>query len=407
MTTGGDLLDEAKTPAATAAPARVRARRRARARTVFGRLVHVAVVLLLVSFVTSLLLVLVPGDPAITVAGTDATPAEIAQVRDELGLDQPPLARYGQWISDVVRGDFGTSLFPPRQSVTEAILSRLPVTIELTLVAIGLALLMAVPLAMLCALRPGGRIDRVVGNIASAAISIPSFLGALLLIFLFVFRPELVRTVLLAGAVAIAAWVAWSALRRARTEMAEDRRGTLARAALVAAAVLLAGALLYAFWPELPRQGFVRWTDPEGIGGNLRSIFLPALALALPEGAVFLRVLRSDMIGTLREDFVLAARAKGMSTRHILLREVLRPSSFSLITVAGVSLGRLFGGAVVVEAIFRLPGMGTLVVQGVTNKDFPVVQGAVLVLATIYIGLNLLIDATYAYLDPRIRRVRR
>lgn len=406
MTTGGDLLDEAA-PAAPPPAARAGARRRARVLTVLGRLVHVAVVLLLVSFVTSLLLVLVPGDPAITVAGTDATPAEIQAVREELKLDQPPLARYGEWISRVLHGDFGTSLIPPRQSVGEAILSRLPVTIELTLVAIGLALLMAVPLAMLAALRPGGRFDRVAGNLASAAISIPSFLGALLLIFLFVFRPELVRGALLAGGVALAAWVGWSALRRARTELPEDRRRTLTRAALVAAAALATGALLFQFWPEFPRQGFVRWSDPEGLGENLRSVFLPALALALPEGAVFLRVLRSDMIATLKEDFVLAARAKGMPDRHILFREVLRPSSFSLITVAGVSLGRLFGGAVVVEAIFRLPGMGTLVVQGVTNKDFPVVQGAVLVLAAIYIGLNLLIDTTYAYLDPRIRRVRR
>lgn len=372
-----------------------------------GRLAHVTAVLLLVSFATSLLLVLVPGDPAITVVGTDATPAEIAAVREELNLDQSPIARFGTWITNVVRGDFGTSLVPPRQSVTEAILSRLPVTVELTLVAIGLALLIAVPLAMWSAIRPGSRLDRIVGNFSYAAISVPSFLGALLLIYLFVFRPELMRTAFLIAAVALAVSLLYSAVRRASGEVPEDRRRTLVQRGVAVAVVLAVGIGLYLVWPDFPRQGFVRWTDPAGIRENLRSVFLPALALALPEAAVFLRVLRSDMIATLREDFVLAARAKGMSTAHILFREVLRPSSFSLITVAGVSLGRLFGGAVVVEAIFRLPGMGTLIVNGVTNKDFPVVQGAVLVLAAIYVGLNLLIDAAYAYLDPRIRRVSR
>jgi peptide/nickel transport system permease protein len=381
-----------------------RSRHWSRVGTVLGRLLHVATVLFLVSFATSLLLVLVPGDPAISVVGADASPAEIAAARTELHLDQSPISRFGTWISHVVRGDFGTSLIPPRQEVGAAILSRLPVTIELTLIAIGLALLIAVPLAMWSAARPHSRLDRVIGNISYAAISIPGFLGALLLIFLFVFRPEMVRNALLIGSVALAVWQLYSGVRRARGQVPEDRSGTLIHVGAFAVAVLILGVLLYLVWPDFPRQGFVRWTDPAGVPENLRSVFLPALALALPEGAVFLRVLRSDMIATLQEDFVLAARAKGMSTWHILFREVLRPSSFSLITVAGVSLGRLFGGAVVVEAIFRLPGMGTLIVQGVTNKDFPVVQGAVLVLAAIYVGLNVVIDAAYAYLDPRIRR---
>jgi peptide/nickel transport system permease protein len=403
VTAGGDLLEQAPPPSPTATP---RGNGRRLARTVLGRLGHVAIVLLLVSFVTSLLLVLVPGDPAISVVGPDATPAEIEAVRAQLNLDQNPLERFATWISQAARGDLGTSLIPPRQGVGDAIAARLPVTVELTLVAIGLALLIAVPLAMWSAIRPGSRLDRVVGNLSYAAISVPSFLGALLLIFVFVFRRDLVRDVFALAAIAVAAWLIVIGLRRAGRELPEDRRRTLVRFAVGVVVVLAVGALLYLLWPTFPRQGFSRWTDSAGVPANLRSIFLPALALALPEAAVFLRVLRSDMIATLREDFVLAARTKGMPTAHILFREVLRPSSFSLITVAGVSLGRLFGGAVVVEAIFRLPGMGTLIVNGVTNKDFPVVQGAVLVLAVIYVGINLVIDALYAYLDPRIRRVR-
>ena len=161
-----------------------------------------------------------------------------------------------------------------------------------------------------------------------------------------------------------------------------DGRG-IAWSFAVAAVVLLAGLVLFAFWPEFPRQGFDRITSGKGLAANLRTAFLPALTLALTEVAVFSRLLRSDMMTTLQEDYVLSARAKGMPTHRVLVRDALRPSSFSLITLAGVSLGRLLGGTVIVETIFNLPGMGRLIVQdGVIPKDFTVVQGSVLVIAT-------------------------
>jgi peptide/nickel transport system permease protein len=163
--------------------------------------------------------------------------------------------------------------------------------------------------------------------------------------------------------------------------------------------------LAFFWWPSFPRQGFSRLTGEDGLAENLRTTFLPALTVALSEIAVFTRLLRSDMISTLQEDYILAANAQGKPLWRILFRDALRPSSFSLMTVAGVSLGRLIGGTVIVETIFNLPGMGRLIIQeGVVVNDFPIVQGGVLVIALFYVILNALVDISYAALDPRIRR---
>jgi peptide/nickel transport system permease protein len=158
-------------------------------------------------------------------------------------------------------------------------------------------------------------------------------------------------------------------------------------------------------WRLFPLGQWARPTE-KGWITNLKYAFLPALTLALNEAAVFTRLLRSDMIATLQEDYILAAKAKGMPTRHILLREALRPSSFSLITLAGVSLGRLIGGTVIVEGVFALPGVGRTVIDAATKSDYKLVQGGVLIIAVIYILLNLFVDLMYSYLDPRIRRGR-
>jgi len=178
----------------------------------------------------------------------------------------------------------------------------------------------------------------------------------------------------------------------------------------ILAALLVAGLTVWVFtaWPSFDRQGFSRITSDEGIRENLRDTFLPALTVALTEIAIFMRLLRSDMMATLQEDFILASRAKGLSTRRILFRHALRPSSFSLITLSGVAFGRLIGGTVIVETIFRLRGMGSFIVtDGVNKSDYTVVQGGVLVLATVYVLLNTSVDIAYNYLDPRIRRGRR
>ncbi len=363
-------------------------------------------VLLIVSFGTFLLLEIVPGDPVVAVLGPDASPEDYARVTHQLGLDKPFAERYFSWLGNAITGDLGNSVIRPSTTVASLIAARLPVTLEIAALSLGMALLIAVPLGIVTAYRANSRFDRASSGATSALISIPPFVSALLLIYLFVFNPDIPRWIVFVALLALGAWTALATRRAAQ-------RGDLSRSGLVwqlviGAAIALLGVLLFVRWPSFPRQGFVRITEGEGIGANLRTAFLPALTLALTELAVFSRLLRSDMMTTLQEDYVLSARAKGMPTSRVLVRDALRPSSFSLITLAGVSLGRLLGGTVIVETIFNLPGMGRLIVQdGVIPKDFTVVQGSVLVIATMYVLVNAAVDLSYFALDPRIRRGRR
>lgn len=366
-----------------------------------GKLLRLVPIVLLVSLGSFLLLELVPGDPALAVLGDSATPERYQEVRTELGLDRPVAERYGDWLGGVVTGDFGRSVVPPVQDVSSMIEARLPVTLEIAVLAMLLSLAVSVPLGMWTAHRAGSPLDTAVGGGAFAAISMPSFLSALVLVFFLIFNRGPTRLLVAAAGLALAAGVAVHAVRSARREGAWERSHRLALAG--AAALAVVGVVLAVALPVFPRQGFVRLTDG-GLVENLRSAFLPALTLALIEGAVFMRVLRNDMVGTLQEDFVLAARAKGMSTPHVLVRDALRPSSFSLVTVAGVTLGRLLGGTVIVETVFRVPGMGSMLVDAIQTKDFPVVQASVMVLALLFVLVNTVVDLSYAYLDPRIRR---
>lgn len=291
-----------------------------------------------------LLIDLTPGDPAATILGDNATPQQIAVLRDQLGLDKPLLVRYAEWLGHLARGDFGTSI-RSQQPVLDAILERLPVTLELAVLAQIIAFAVVLPLALYTAYRAGGRADRLANVVTSGLVSMPPFLTALLLVFVFALT-------------------------------------------------------LRAF----PATGWVRLSeDPVG---NLSSAFLPALTLALTELAVLTRVLRSDLIATLQEDFILSAKAKGLPTWYVLLRHALRPSSFSLITLAGLGLGRLIGGAVIVETLFALPGIGQLLVNSILAKDAVTVQGVVIFVALAYVALNLLTDLLYAILDPRTRVAR-
>lgn len=315
------------------------------ARRILLPLLELVAVLLLVSLGVFLLLSLVPGDPAIAVLGEGRTPQEYEALREQLGLNDPLLARYGDWLGGIVRGDFGTSLVPPQTSVLDRILSALPVSVELALLGLVMALAMAIPLAMWSAYHEGGRADRAISAMTFGLLSMPSFLVGLLLI-----------------------------------------------------AVLVNSLDLF------PRNEWVRLGD--GIGANLQHAFLPALTIALMEAAMFTRILRNDLVTTLHEDFILAARARGMSPLRIMVTDALRPSSFSLVTVLGLSIGRLVGSTVIVEYLFALPGMGKLVIDAANQGNYPVVQGAVLVIAVIYVGSNALIDRSYGYLDPRTRRAR-
>ncbi|HNO40501.1 MAG TPA: ABC transporter permease, partial [Marmoricola sp.] len=238
----------------------------------------------------------------------------------------------------------GNSIVPPQAPVFERITAALPVSLELAALGMLIALLMAIPLALVSAYREGGLVDRVISGTTFAVLSVPSFLMGLLLIMVVVEQ-----------------------------------------------------------WDLLPRSQWVRLSD--SLGGNLNHAILPAFVIALPEAALFTRILRNDLVTTLKEDYVLASRARGMNARHVLIVEALRPSSISLITILGISLGTLIGSTVIVEYLFTLPGMGSLVVTAASQGDFPMVQGAALVIATLYVLINSLVDVAYGYLDPRTRRV--
>src|SRR5690242_990266 len=311
------------------------------ARFVGRKLLHLLPVLLAVTLLTFLIASLLPGDLAYTILGDQATPEKVAALRAQMGLDLPIWQRYLHWLWDVLQGDFGRS-FRTGETVLAAVADRLPVSIELMLMAEGLGLLIGIPLAILCAVRSGSAIDRFLTGLAFGKLSLPSFMVAILLIYLF------------------AVELGW-----------------------------------------LPATGWVPFAeDPLG---NLRSFVLPALTLAFGEWPVLMRVLRSDMIATLQEDYIAMAKAKGLHPARILLVHALKPSSLTLVTVTGINIGRLMGGTVIVESIFALPGIGRLLVGAIYTRDLLILQGAVLCVAIGYVLINFVVDLLYAVLDPRIR----
>ena len=304
---------------------------------------RIVLVLFLVSGGTFMITALLPGDPALTILGPDQPPERYQEVRDELGLDHPLAEQYAEWLSGAVTGDLGDSLLPPGGPVVERVGAALPISVQLAGMAVALAIVVSLPLAMVSAWRAGSATDRTIGGISFGVLSTPSFLLGLLLIIVFVNQLHL-----------------------------------------------------------LPRARWVRLTDG-GLEENLRHALLPMLTVALPQIAVFTRVLRSDLITTLQQDYVLAARARGLPTWRILTGEALRPSSLSLVTLVGLSLGQVIASTVIVEVLFSLPGMGSLIVDSAGKGDVPVVQGAVLVIGALYVLINATTDVVYGYLDPRSR----
>jgi peptide/nickel transport system permease protein len=305
------------------------------------RLLYLIPVLVAVSLLTFLIASLLPGDLAYVILGDQATPEKVAALRHEMGLDHPIWWRYLSWLGHVLQGDFGRS-FRTGQTVLQAVAERLPVSIELMLLAQLGALAIGIPLAIACAVRSGSAFDRFMTGSAFSMLSVPAFLSAILLIYLF------------------AVELRW-----------------------------------------LPATGYVPFSeDPVG---NLRCFLLPALTLALGEWPVLMRVLRSDMIATLQEDYIAMARAKGLKPSRILLVHALKPSSLTLVTVTGINIGRLIGGTVIVESIFALPGIGRLLLGAIFTRDLIILQGVVLFVACGYVLMNFIVDMLYAVLDPRIR----
>jgi peptide/nickel transport system permease protein len=305
------------------------------------RIGHAVLVLLLVTFLVRLLLSLAPGSVATVILGDNATPEAVATAEREMGLDRPVIVQWFLWLQSAVQGDLGTSPVT-YQPVTSAILDRLPVTLEIAVLALVISLTVSIFLAALAARNPDSPLDRGISGLTSVFLAIPAFVAAPVLVYLLGVQAHVFPV------------VGWASLS-------------------------------------------------VGLGPNLRTAFLPALCVALIEIAGFQRVLRADLGTTLREDYVEAARARGMSNRYVLWRHAFRPSSFSLLTIAGTSLGRLIGGTIIVEAFFSLPGLGQLVTTSVSSRDIVMVQGVVAFVAVVYVLVNTLVDVGYGVLDPRVR----
>jgi len=312
-------------------------------RYLLARVALIVPVLLGVSIVTFSLIRLVPGDPVTVVLGPDArvTPEQVAAIRSAFGLDEPPPVQYVRWMAHVVSGDLGTS-FRTGRSLTQELALRLPVTIELTVLAAALGLVPALLVGVLAALRRNSRADYLATLSTLIGLSMPNFLLATLLVLLF------------------SVWLRW-----------------------------------------LPPIGYVELkNDPLG---NLRTMLLPALSLGLPFAGIMMRITRSSVLEVLGQDHVRVARAKGLRTAGVLGRHVLPNAAIPIVTVAGIQVARLLGGAVIAETIFGLPGVGRYVYEAISTRDYPVVQGVTLVVALAFVLVSLLVDVLYALVDPRLR----
>ena len=305
------------------------------------RLLSAIPVLFIVSLISFGLMRLIPGDPAAAIAGIAATPAQIEQLRRDLGLDEPLLMQLLHYYQGLLQGDFGKSLLLGK-GVLAATMERLPVTIGLSLYALVLTLLIGVASGSIAALRQNTWVDQVAMMIAMLGISIPGFFLGLLMIIFF------------------AVQLGW-----------------------------------------LPSGGYVPFSqDPIGW---LRSTTMPAISLALLQAGLLARITRSGMLEVLRQDYVRTARAKGLPERQVILKHALANALIPIVTVVGIIISLLLSGAVVTEALFSLPGMGQLLTQAVLSRDYPMVQGGLLLVTTFLVVVNILVDILYALIDPRVR----
>lgn len=299
-------------------------------------------VLFIVSVIAFSLLHLVPGDAAVTVAGEYASETQIEVVRERLGLNDPILVQYADWLGGVLTGDFGTSVFNSL-SVTTAIASRAPVTLSLALVSLVIALIVGILTGILSGLRPNSALDRVSTLAATIGIAMPSFWLGLILITTF--------------------------------------------------------ALLN---PWLPATGYSPLD--EGVGTWLRHLILPSIALSAATTAEISRQTRSGVITVMSQDYIRTARSKGLSLPRIVRVHVLKNAAIPVVTVFGTQVTNLIGGAIVIEAVFGLPGLGTLILNAVLQRDYPMVQGFVVVMTLVVLLVNLLVDLSYGIFNPKVRR---
>jgi peptide/nickel transport system permease protein len=305
------------------------------------RLILTVPVMLVVSTTVFLLLYLTPGDPVGVILGPEATEQQKAELRARLGLDQPAHVQLANWYLRLLRGDLGTSIFL-NKPVTLAFVERIEPTVMLTLLAMAFAVGIGLPAGIVAAKLRGSWFDIAAMLVAIAGVSMPTFWVGLNLIFIF-------------------------------------------------------GVTLN--W--LPVAGYQPLSA--GIWENIRYLLMPAFTLGFAQSALLARITRSMMLEVLSQDYIRTARAKGLSELAVVLRHALRNAMIPVITVIGLSFAILLGGAVITEQVFNIPGVGRLLVQAVARRDYPLVQGIVLIIAAVYVIINLVVDLIYAYLDPRIR----
>jgi peptide/nickel transport system permease protein len=305
------------------------------------RVLAIIPVLFGISILVFLLVHLIPGDVAQILLGTQATDQQIETLRRTFGLDRPLPVQYVDWLSHIVRGDFGVS-FRTNRPVLPDLVQRFGVTLQLTLTSMLIALVVAIPLGVISAANRGRTCDSISRVVALLGLSIPNFwLGTLLILFV----------------------------------------------------------SLVLHW--LPPVGFVSLLDNPWLG--IQTLILPALALGTAVAAFIMRMVRSSLLEVLRQDYIRTAYAKGLQDGSVLYRHALKNAFIPVLTVIGVQIGYLLGGAVIIESIFSLPGMGRFLLDSISNRDYSIVQGGVLFIALIFCLVNLSVDLVYAWLDPRIR----
>jgi peptide/nickel transport system permease protein len=306
------------------------------------RLLSLIPLLLVVSFAVFSLTYLLPGDPAVTMAGgANASPDDIVEIREEFGFDDPLLVQYGRWLKDAARLDFGSSLIDEKP-VSEEISRRFPVTVSLALSAMVIGIMVGVPLGIMAGMRPGSVRDKVGVGVASLGVAIPNFWLAMVLIAIF------------------AVDLGW-----------------------------------------FPAIGWASFQDDPGEW--LNHVILPAVALGVWAAASLARQLRSGLIDTLDSNYVRTAWAKGARERRVVGKHALKNAAIPAVTVIGLQVSTLLGGAVVIERIFSIPGLGSYLIAAINSYDIPVIQGVTIVFVLIFVTINLIVDISYGYFNPRVR----
>lgn len=307
-----------------------------------GRFLSLIASLVVASVVIFFVLEVLPGDPAQFILGMNAQPDTLAALRTQLGLDAPPFIRYLNWVLGMLRGDFGIS-YTYRVPVTELVLQRIGVSLPLALYALALTILIAFPAGIIAAARRNTATDIAIMGVTQLGVAVPNFWFAMLLVLLF------------------AVGLRW-----------------------------------------FSAGGFPGWD--EGFFNGMRALTLPAVALALPQASILARVMRSSLLDTLGEDYIRSARAKGLTSRQTLWRHALRNALIPVLTIVGLQFAFLLAGAIIIENVFFLPGLGRLIFQGITQRDLIVVKSVVMLLVCAVIVVTFLVDLTYLLVDPRLRR---